>query len=334
MKLLPKILLGLVALAALTALGGMTYLNVTYPKVKPAENIKIDLTSQRLARGKYLTENVCDCFGCHSPHDMTHFGAPIFEEKKGQGGFLFDHKLMGLPGNIYSRNITPYKLKDWSDGEIVRALRTGVSKDGSALFNLMPYQQFAALSQEDIYSIVAYLRSLKPVAYDPPSTQLDFPINFIIKTVPQDAGAYPAIPDKKNILEYGRYLTNAALCAACHTPVDDHGNGLPGMDFAGGMEFELPKGGTLRTANITPDKTGIGEWSKEFFIKRFRLGKQMTTAQTPVQENQMNTFMPWAAYGEMTDEDLGAIYEYLHNQVKPVKHQVEKFTPYLAQVAR
>jgi hypothetical protein len=323
----------LIILLMAAGVSGISYLNMAFPKVSPAENIKIESSPQRLERGKYLVENVCDCFGCHSQHDFQYFGMPIKAETKGQGGFLFDHKLLGLPGAIYSRNITPYGLKDWTDGEIVRALRVGVNKQGKALFNFMPYQQFTLLSREDLYSIVAYLRSLKPVAYDPPQTQLDFPVNLIIKTVPKDALAFPSMPDKKNVLEYGRYVVNAALCADCHTPVDAHGAPLPGMDFAGGMEFHFPGGGTIRSLNITPDGTGIADWSKDYFIKRFRLGRKIVESKTPVKPNEFNTPMPWEAYGHMTDEDLGAIYEYLHNVVKPVKHQVEKFTPDGAQTA-
>ena len=326
MKLLLKILAGLLILILIAAGGGLLYLDQAFPRVSAAENIKIDYTPQRLTRGKYLVESVCDCFGCHSDHNFGLFGIPIKPGTQGQGGFFFDHKLMGVPGNIYSRNITPYHLKTWTDGEIVRALRVGVNQQGGALFNLMPYQSFTLFTQEDIYSIVSYLRSLKPVANDVPPTKLDFPVNLIIKTVPKDAAAYPAAPDKKNLVEYGRYMTNAALCANCHTTLDDHGQPLPGMDFAGGMEFHFPDGSTVRSANITPDKTGIAEWSKDFFIKRVKLGKAMTEKNTRVKPGEFNTVMPWSEYGGMTDEDLGAIYDFLHNQVKPVKHSVEKFT--------
>src|SRR5258708_1962959 len=218
MKTLLKIIGELTALLFLAGVAGTLYFNRVFPRVSPAENIKIESNAQRINRGKYLVENVCDCFGCHSTHDFQYFGMPVKEENRGQGGFLFDHELMGLPGKICSRNITPYNLKDWTDGEIVRALRVGMNKQGKALFNLMPYQQFSLLCQEDLYSIIAYLRNLKPIVNDPPQTQLKFPVNLIVKTVPRDAGSYPAPQDKKNIIEYGRYMPNAALCADCHTP--------------------------------------------------------------------------------------------------------------------
>jgi hypothetical protein len=100
------------------------------------------------------------------------------------------------------------------------------------------------------------------------------------------------------------------------------------MEGAGGMEFHWPDGSTVRALNITPDQaTGIGDWSKDYFVKRFKLGENMVEAHAPVKTGEFNTPMPWEEYGGMTDEDLGAIYDYLHNTVKPVKHPVEKFTP-------
>jgi len=321
-------MLGLLVLVVMAAMVGYLYFSVTFPRVSPAENLKIESTPVRLARGKYLVENVTGCFGCHSDRVLSQYNFPLKEGTLGRGGFLFSKQLMGLPGNLYSRNITPYNLGKWTDGEIVRVLRTGVNREGKALFPLMPYPHLAGLCQEDLYSIVAYIRTLQPIAYDPPATKLDFPVNFIVKTIPHDPGPFPEFPDKKDKTTYARYMINATACYDCHTPVDAHGQPVPGMDFAGGMEFYFPDGSTLRTANITPDqKTGIGDWTKGYFIKRFREGKTMADTHAIVKPGEFNTLMPWPEYGNMTDGDLGAIYDYLHDQAKPVVHQVEKFTP-------
>lgn len=98
------------------------------------------------------------------------------------------------------------------------------------------------------------------------------------------------------------------------------------MDYAGGDEIKLPFG-TIRGANLTSDaETGLGAWTKEQFIQRF---KSMATDQVKnmeVQPGGFNTVMPWTMYGGMTEEDLGAIYEYLQS-LKPVKNMVVKFTP-------
>ena len=328
MKTFFKIFTGLVLVLLAAAAGGFAYLNMAFPKVGPADDIHIEQSPERLARGQYIVNHVTGCFGCHSDRDWNCFSGPIKEDSLGKGGFLLNKKLMGLPGDFYAKNITPYHLKDWTDGEIVRVLRTGVDKQGQALFPIMPYDSFSKLSQGDLYAIVAYLRTLKPIAYDPPGRRIDFPVNYIVKTIPQNAGPYPPEPDRKNLVEYGRYMVNATGCMHCHTPVDAHGQPLPGLEAAGGMEFHWPDGGTVRSVNISPDPaTGIGDWNKDYFIKRFQLGEKMALTHAPVKPGEFNTPMPWQEYGGMTVEDLGAIYEYLHNAVKPVKHQVEKFTP-------
>ena len=53
-------------------------------------------------------------------------------------------------------------IGNWTDGEVIRAIREGVSRDGQALFPLMPYAGFRHMSDEDVYALVAYLRTLPP----------------------------------------------------------------------------------------------------------------------------------------------------------------------------
>lgn len=78
----------------------------------------------------------------------------------------------------------------------------------------------------------------------------------------------PAASDR---VAYGEYMTNAAVCTECHTPIDDQGQPLPGREFAGGFEMKLPGGGVVRTANITPDAdTGIGTWTEQQFVDKFK----------------------------------------------------------------
>ncbi|HJT23182.1 MAG TPA: cytochrome C, partial [bacterium] len=126
MKTLLKVGGILIVILLAAAIAGISYLNMAFPKVSPAENVKIDYTPQRLARGQYITHHVTGCFGCHSDRDWNSFAGPIKEDTLGKGGFCLSKKLMGLPGDFYAKNITPYHLKDWTDGELVRVLRTGV----------------------------------------------------------------------------------------------------------------------------------------------------------------------------------------------------------------
>lgn len=80
-------------------------------------------------------------------------------ETLGAGGEKFD-RTMNFPGEFYSKNITPFALKKWTDGGIYRAITSGVSKDGHPFFPVMPYPNYNQMATEDVYSLIAYLRSL------------------------------------------------------------------------------------------------------------------------------------------------------------------------------
>ena len=76
-----------------------------------------------------------------------------------------------------SPNITPFRLKDWTDAEIYRAITSGVSKDGHPLFPIMPYPAYGTLDSEDIYSVIAYIRSIPSIDYAPSRSNPSFPMN-------------------------------------------------------------------------------------------------------------------------------------------------------------
>ncbi len=107
----------------------------------------------------------------------------------------------------------------------------------------MPDHNFNLLSQEDLYSIIAYIRTLDPIEHDVSESSLNFPMNFIVKTMPIKTYEPKDAPSKDNVKEYGNYITTLASCGDCHTP-SVKGEPVPGMYMAGGMEFQLP-GGTL-----------------------------------------------------------------------------------------
>ena len=187
----------------------------------------------------------------------------------------------------------------------------------------MPYPIYAELSEQDAQAIVAYLRTLPAIANEVPKSQLNFPLNLIVRTMPKPY-VPPAHPSPADTLAYGKYLNTVAGCHFCHTPVDDKGQSLPGMDFAGGQEFRLPWGETVRTANITPEiDTGIGAWDKAYFVSRFKEYADSASAHIPVAKGEGNTLMPWTMYAGMTEQDLSAIYSYLRT-VKPIRNEVEK----------
>jgi hypothetical protein len=302
---------------------GAIYLVTSFPKVGPASDITIEATPERLARGEYLANNVLSCVVCHSGRDWKVFAAPIIAGTKGAGGERFG-KEMGLPGTFYAKNITPVGLGEWSDGEIVRAITSGVDRDDKALFPLMPYLAYNKMAQEDVYSVVAYLRTLKPVGSSSyPESSFDMPMNLIIRTIPQPYTSAPA-PDPTDELAYGEYLTTVAACFDCHT-MQKQGNPVEGFEYAGGFEFILPGGQRVRSTNITPDaETGIGAWNKVRFIAQFKSYDTPEGKRMPLVEGRFNSLMPWTQYAGMDEKDLGAIYAYLQT-LKPVQNKVEKY---------
>jgi mono/diheme cytochrome c family protein len=324
----PGKIFGIVAAVIVIAVGGLlAFFSLKYPNAGPIPTLKVEATPARLERGEYLANHVAVCIDCHSARDWQLVSGPIIPGTEGKGGERFDES-MGFPGTIFARNITPAGIGDWTDGELYHAITTGVSKDGRALFPLMPYKAYNNLSVEDILSIIAYVRLLKPVENQVPETRLNFPLNFIVKTIPEKHTPAPE-PNKNNAFEYGKYLVNAASCIECHTQAVK-GERVKGMEFAGGREFPFPNG-TVRTANITPDEeTGIGLWTKDVFISRFKAFADSASQRQNADSAKYYTIMPWTMYAGMTNEDLGAVYEYLRT-VPLVKNQVEHFTPNASQ---
>ena len=320
----PKVLGLLVLTAALLFAGVLVYVTTALPKVSPAPDFKVESTAAQLARGKYLANHVAVCIDCHSSRDWSKFSAPPVAGTIGKGGEKFDQTL-GFPGTYYAKNITPAGLGTWTDGEIFRAITSGVRKDGSALFPVMPHHLYGQLDQEDIWSIIAYIRTLAPIQNQVPESVSDFPMNFIINTIPAEPKFQP-VPAKTDVVAYGKYLVTAAACAECHTP-KTNGQNIAGMEFAGGMEFKFPTGETLRSTNITSDpKTGIGNWTEAAFLNRFK----MHANPAPVEKGGFQTVMPWTMYAGMQEEDLRAIYAYLKT-VPKIENKVERFTAAVGQ---
>jgi hypothetical protein len=298
------------------------YIYFILPRV-PIPDLKVEITPERVAHGKYLANHVTVCVDCHSTRDWSKFSGPLIIGTEGKGGEKFDRS-MGLPGDFYSTNITPYKLSDWSDGEIYRAITNGVGKGNRPLFPIMPYIYYRYLSIEDVYSIIAYIRTLPSIASKPPASKADFPVNIIMHTFAEPANPMP-IPPKSDTVNWGKYLVTIGGCKDCHTPyvknkLDEK------MAFAGGREFKMPSG-TLLGANITPDKeTGIGTWTKQKFVARFKTYDLAAYNPPVLNKEDLMTVMPWTMYAGMDTTDLEAIYAYLKT-LTPVKNSVTWWTP-------
>ena len=316
-----KIGTGLLYLVVFLILGAVIilgYITLALPNVGKPEDIKIALTPQRVARGAYLANHVNLCMDCHSDRDWSKPIGPIPSDKLGAGGTIFDAS-DGFPGEVQAPNITPFKLKDWSDGEIFRAITTGVRKDGSAIFPLMPWQNYSKMDREGLYSIIAYLRTLKSIETPPYKVRsLDFPLGIIIHLMPQKA-MLGRLPLQSDTLKYGAYLLNAAGCNGCHSP-RVKGDVVPGMDYAGGNEFKIGSQSYF-SSNITPDKnTGIGKWTSGEFVELFKSHTDSARAANPLIKMAVSV-MPFYDYSGMKTADLKAIYAYLM-AIKPVNHKV------------
>lgn len=300
----------------------LAYVKFVLPDVGPPPDLKVEATPERIARGEYLANHVTVCMQCHSQRDWSVFAAPATPGTAGMGGEVHNQRL-GFPGKYVSKNITPAGLGNWTDGEIFRAITAGVNKQGNALFPIMPYPNFGKMDKEDIYAIIAYIRTLKPIEFVAEKSSSDFPMNFIINTIPAKP-EFTVKPDTSDKLAYGKYLVSAAMCADCHTKSEK--GAYIGKPLAGGMEFTLEDGSVVRSPNLTPHATGIGSWTADMFVQRFKAYADSAYVPPKVERGDFQSVMPWYTYSGMTKHDLTAIYTYLHS-LEPAESLVERFSP-------
>jgi len=313
-KLWKKILIGIAAVIALAVVALVTKFYLLSPEVRPAAAMTAPSTPEAIARGKYLFEDVMVCIVCHSSADETQPGSPVDMKTIGQGRTFGPEN--ELPGKLSGKNLTPDKtvgLGAWSDGEIVRAIREGVSRDGRPLFPQMPYRAYrTSLSDEDALAIVAYLRTLPPSSHDPGPTNIIFPVSMFIRAVPQPVTA-PIPPPPADPQGRGRWLLRAAGCNQCHDSADAQHRPIEGKELGGGMALPFAKG-VVYAANISSDPaTGIGSYSDEDLMRVLDEGKSKAGRPLYV--------MPWAQYKNMTVEDKRAIIAALRAS-KPVVNTV------------
>jgi mono/diheme cytochrome c family protein len=311
-KLMARILgygiLVLLVLAALAITFTVGWRPVIGAKKRPLTARKFEPTPERMRRGDYLVHAVMHCMGCHSTRDFK-ANPPVLVSMEGAGSVLFEE------GNfrIVAPNITSDPetgIGKWSDDAIARAIREGIAVDGSALFPVMPYEHFRHLSDEDLASIVTFLRSLPPAHSDLPPAKIPFFFARLIQAVPQPVTEPVPEPDVSTTARRGEYLVKMGTCSDCHTPLNPKFEPIPGMELAGGN----PMGERVNSANITPDTTGIGYYDEALFLQTIRTGS--------VRARKLNSAMPWWIFRNMTDEDLKAVFAYLRT-IKPVHHLVD-----------
>jgi len=283
-------------------------------KVRPLTLRRFDRTPKRLARGSYLVNGPDACFSCHATTDIKKAGWPPLPGTEGSGS---DYVFWGQPG-LVAPNITPdldTGAGTWTDDMLARAIREGVAHDGHFLDpSVMPYEFYRAMSDEDMASVIVYLRSIPPVrnalplpkAHDNLVTPFAVPIT---SPIPE--------PDLSTPEKRGAYLVRIAGCQWCHTLRDVDRRSLPSLEFAGGDLITNPYS-EASSANITPDPSGISYYDEAQFLRTIRTGR--------VGARQISSNMPWWYFAHMNDEDLKAVFAFLRT-VKPVHHRVDNTEP-------
>jgi len=243
------------------------------------------------------------CEVCHTPSDWTQHGAPSVAGMELAGESL---PLAGFPGTAVAPNITPDAetgAANWSDDQLARAIREGIKHDGNLIFPLMPYFDYKILSDEDLASVVVYVRSVAPVHKVLPPSKINFPVNLLVRGVPQPVTS-PVPAPASDPVSRGKYL--ARLGCGCHNVVKN-------VPYGGGESLGGPWG-LVVSPNITPDASGISYYSEQSFITAMRTGY--------VGARRLNSIMPFGEFKNLTDDDLKAIFAYLRT-LPPIKHRVD-----------
>lgn len=285
----------------------------------PANSLAhIERTPVRVARGKYLVEGLAHCFRCHSENDFQHLNGQAPPEKKGAGQIIPAQEFSEpIPSRMVCPNITPDPetgAGNWADEDFVRAIRQGIGHDGRTLHSLMPYWTLRVLTDEDLASVIAYVRSLPAVRHTLPTRSLAHDPVILdqppLPTPPAPAGASEQV-------RHGEYLAHIGNCAGCHNARTPEGKPVSGYEYGGGRVLR-GRWGVVTSQNITPDASGIGYYDEHKFIQVMRTGH--------VGARKLNSIMPWADFRNLTDSDLKALFAYLRT-VPAVQHRVDNTEP-------
>jgi len=308
MKLLLVMLLAFVVLVGLTAL--YVHLN-GIPRYPTQElDLNVEITPARVQEGSRMV--LTYCYHCHySPITNTLSGdfSPMDEEI----------------GTLPTPNITRdsiYGIGSWTDGQLAYFLRTGIRPDGSFVL-FMP--KFIKLSDEDLFSLIAFMRSDHPLVAATPvrSSKARYTFmnkliaNFLVKPFEYPNEPIPE-PDILDTVGFGRYLATVKFeCFYCHSTGSVHSSRLEpektrGL-FAGGETYHDREGNLVTAANITMDSlTGIGSWTVGEFLKAVKYG---------IRPEGPATRWPMIPFSQLTDYEVLAIYEYLKS-IPPIENDL------------
>lgn len=276
------LLAGLLGLLML-AVSGMTiygfYLLNVPPYTYTVADVKVAGTPEQIKRGEQLA---IICADCHS----TQKALPLDGSA--------DNMVAGGPpiGMLYAPNLTPGgSIKDWSDGEILRALREGIHKSGRPLLG-MTSEPFSHLSDDDAQAIVAYLRAQPAVVRNLPETKLNALAALLVGAGLAPTSAQPpitavVITPAPGTPDYGRYLVYTSGCRDCHGP-----------DLAGTTNPFVPHGPNLTST--------MAAWNEAQFLALMQTGVNNTGREVE------SASMPWKTFRQVFSEaDMRDIYNYL-----------------------
>jgi hypothetical protein len=306
-------LAGVLVIAVTLTIGWRPFIG---PKARPLSSRTFERTPQRVERGRYIATALSGCLYCHSHHDWAAPGTPIVPGTEGAGEVQPE---ADLPGRIVAPNLTPDPetgAGTWTDDQLARSIREGIGHDGRALFPMMPYTHYREMSDEDLVSVIVYLRSLPAVRHELPKTEIIFPVKYLIRSVPEPVTSPVGEDSTSDPIKHGSHLVNVAGCGDCHTP-QVRGEKVPGLEFAGGAILSGPWG-NVASANLTPDATGIPYYDEALFLQVIRSGY--------VKARPLHPIMPVMVYKNLTDGDLKAMFAYLRT-LKPVRHHVDNSEP-------
>jgi mono/diheme cytochrome c family protein len=215
---------------------------------------------------------VFEAGGCASCH-----ATPGQPDRLKLGGGL---QLKSPFGNFTVPNISPHPVDGigaWKVVDLANAMLTGVSPSGAHYYPAFPYTSFQRVKIEDIHDLMAFLRTLEPVAGKARDHDLVFPFNIrrgvgLWKLLFLDSKPLDADPAKSPEWNRGRYLVEGlGHCAECHSPRNVFGAIIADRRFAGSANLE----GKGRAPNITSDESGLGKWSPKDIVEL------LTSGQTP-----------------------------------------------------
>ncbi len=236
----------------LVGLGGFWIL--TQPKLVLAKGDTSLDSGGNVARGRvvFLAGGCASCHATQGQEDATKLG----------GGHAFPSPF----GTFYAPNISTHPedgIGKWKTADLVNALKAGVAPDGSHYYPAFPYTTYAKMTNTDVRDLMAYMKTLPPVAGKSKPHDLPFPFNIrrglgLWKLVNLDQSPLQNDASKSASWNRGRYLVEAlGHCAECHSPRDFMGGIVASQRYAGGPSPD----GKGWVPNMSQSKNGIGEWS-------------------------------------------------------------------------